>query len=99
MIKRTFTALSAVALLGLAACGDTVEEGDTTVVEGEDTMAEPVPVELPETNNYDTDPVGTNPDGDSVSISEDGVAADINDGNTSVDANLSRDPSVTVETD
>ncbi len=85
MLKNSFAALSAVALLGLAACADeTVEEGDTTIIE-DDTMT-PEPMPAPEMD-----------DGDSVTISEDGVQADISDGNTSVNADLDGDPSMEVE--
>ena len=95
-MKKIVSALSAVALLGgLAACSDndTVEEGDTTVVEpgAMDPAASgstDVNVDLPDSSMED---------GDSVSISEDGVDANINDGDTSVDANLSDDPSLDVE--
>lgn len=88
MLKKTFIALAAVSTLGLAACGDdTVEEGDTTIVEGADTTA--------------VDPVESMPaeeTGDSVSISEDGMSADINSGDTSISADVDGDPSLTVET-
>ena len=92
MLKKTLTALSAVALLGLAACCDeTVEEGDTTIVEGQDPMADPVEVELPSTTMDE--------DRDSVSIGENGMSAEINDGNTSISADVDGDPSLEVETD
>lgn len=93
MKTLTIAALSTFAVLGLSACdSDTVEEGDMTVVEGEDAYS--APVEDPA-----MDMGADAADGDSMSISEDGVDATINDGNTSVNADLDGDPSVDVQVD
>ena len=93
-MKKFAAALSATALIALSACAEPAD--DTT--DGEVMTAEETTVinETPDTVVVDEDGAT---DGDSVSISEDGVTADINDGNTSVNANVSDDPSLTVETE
>ena len=93
-MKKILTILSVTALLGLAACGgDTVEEGDTTIVEGDSAPAMSAPVDS-------SAPVAeADGDGDSFSISKDGVRADIDDGDTSISVDADGDPSLTVSTD
>ena len=94
MKKTVLAVISASAMLALSACADEAAD-DTVIVEDDDgAMAgegTTVVNEAPEPGTMDT------ADGDSVSISEDGVQADINDGNTSVNADISDDPSLTVE--
>ncbi|GAA0283851.1 hypothetical protein GCM10009127_26600 [Alteraurantiacibacter aestuarii] len=92
MIKRSLTALSALAILGLAACGDTVEEGDTTVVEAN--TPEPAYVPAPSAAPADADNSSA---GDSLSISEKGISATMNDGGTTISADIDGNPSFSVE--
>lgn len=91
MLKLSLTALSAVTLLGLTACGDTVEEGDTTIVEG--TSADPayVPDVVIDADNE--------PTGDRISIGEDGISGTVNDGGTTVTADIDGSPTMTIETE
>ncbi len=89
MIKFSLSAVSAIALLGLTACGDTVEEGDTTVV-----ATEPA-----DTGAYDAPAPESDVDAetaDSVTISEDGVTADISGGDVSVNADADGKPSAKI---
>lgn len=93
MKKLVLAAVSASAALALSACGGAADEGaDGEVITAEETT---VIEDTPDTVVVDD----ADADGDSISISEDGVSADINDGGTSVNADISGDPSLTVETD
>ena len=95
MKKTILAAVSATALLALGACADdsatdeTVEPNDEVAVDLPSTPVTQAPVEM---NN----PVEN---GDSVSITSDGVQASVNDGDTRVNADVSGEPSLEVETD
>ncbi len=92
-MKQVIATLAATAALSLAACSDAaVDETDGEVMTAEENTTLPSasePVVVDENEN----------DRDSVSISEDGVSADINDGSTSINADISDNPSLEVETD
>lgn len=90
MKKTILAAISATALVALAACTD--EGDDTTIIESdaEEGMTST-------TGETTTAPVeGVEDDGDSFRISEDGVEADINDGDTRVRADIDEDPTLEV---
>ena len=96
MTKTFITALSAASLLALGACSQEPATDEATVTPNDN-----VAVDLPEVPATDA-PVEMNTpaqNGDRVSISEDGVQATVNDGNTSINADVSDNPSLEVETD
>ena len=94
MKKYAAAALSAAALISLSACAETAE--DDAMMDDETAMEDGTTV-IEEGDTVMVDEADPATDGDSVSISEDGVTADINDGNTSVNADISEDPSLTIE--
>ena len=96
MTKTLLTALSAASLLALGACSQEPATDETAVTPNDEVAvdvpqvpATDVPVEM-------NDPVNN---GDAVSISEDGVQATVNEGDTSINADVSDDPSLEIETD
>ncbi len=86
-MKIVLAGISTAALLALSACAEPAEESTDTAM-ADAPMADTAPAAPAMTEETD---------GDSISLSEDGVTAEINDGDTSVNAEISDDPSLTVE--
>ena len=97
-MKKTIFALAALpAVLALGACGEAATDEATTDDMATDTTME-APVDGTMAGDTATDGTMADDDGMSMTASEDGVTADVNDGDTSVSADISDDPSATVET-
>ncbi len=83
MKKLVLASVAAASALTLAACGG-ADEATEAEATTDDVMIEmEAPVE----------------DTDNISISEDGVSMDINDADTSISAEVSDDPSITMESE
>ncbi|WP_336987265.1 hypothetical protein [Altererythrobacter aquiaggeris] len=98
MQNRFRTVLTASAVLALAACSDS-DPADTAAINDVDNAA--AGMEATDVGPTDTTVVPANggEDSDRVTIDADGVTADIADGDKRIKADVSSDPSVTVEVD
>lgn len=91
MKKIILSAVLGTAALGLAACDNAADEGDTTVV-----TEDPSPMPTA-TETAVVDPAATPTDGSTVSVGPDGVEADIDAGDARV--RTDGDGTTTVTTD
>jgi hypothetical protein len=92
MKKIILSAVLGTAALGLAACDNAADEGDTTVV-----TEDPAPMPTATETAVVVDPAATPTDGSTVSVGPDGVEADIDAGDARV--RTDGDGTTTVTTD
>ncbi|MGB3165465.1 MAG: hypothetical protein WBA68_01670 [Alteraurantiacibacter sp.] len=99
-MKKFVTAFTATALVALSACAqDDADATDGEVMTAEEGTTDATTVDTMDPTTTGTADMQDMDDGDRVAIDENGVTADINDGDASVNANVSDNPSLEVETD